>query len=123
MAGTLHRTPALRADERLSIVCRLRRRTGLGLRLLAIICAVSAGGGRLALAVGDDWLHIGLGDLCVTEGEIKKTTSNRLSVDVPKMRAYVTESTGQSAEIRFAYLGPTREQSRLGSGEMRVQFG
>jgi len=101
----------------------LRRCTGSGVLLLAIVCAMNAGWGRLAHALGDGWLNIGLSSLCVTEGEVKKTTSNRLSVDVPKMRAYVNEWTAQSIAIRFAYLGGTKRQSPLGSGETRLQFG
>jgi len=104
-------------------ICRLRRCVAPGALLLAIACAMSAGPGRLARALGHDWRHIGLDGLCVTEGKVKKTASNRLSVDVPKMRAYVTQWTAQSIAIRFAYLGGTDQKSRLGSGETRLQFG
>jgi hypothetical protein len=44
-------------------------------------------------------------------------------VSVPKMRAYVTEWTAQSAEVRFTYLGGTSKESALGSGTIRRQFG
>jgi len=69
------------------------------------------------------WLPIGRNSLCVTEGAIKETEGNRLSVDVPKMRAYVNRWTAQAIEARFTYLGPTAVQSPLASGQIRRQFG
>jgi hypothetical protein len=74
-----------------------------------------------ALAAG--WLSIGRESLCVTEGSIETGTGDRLLVNVPKMRAYVTAWTSQSAELRFTYLGPTGHEAALGSGKMRRQFG
>ena len=62
-------------------------------------------------------------DLCVTEGEIGTTPSGWLSVNVPKMRAYVNARTPPAVELRFKYQGSTGNQSRLGSGELRRQFG
>lgn len=61
--------------------------------------------------------------LCVTEGAIEKGSKDRLSVSSPKMRAYVNGWTSQAIEAHFTYLGPTAEESRLGSGETRRQFG
>jgi hypothetical protein len=46
-----------------------------------------------------------------------------LSVTVPKMRAYVNAMTGPSVEADFTYLGSTGNEARLGSGELRRQFG
>ena len=63
------------------------------------------------------------GDFCVTEGSLEKSLGDRLSVNVPKMRAYVSRATAASAEIRFHYIGVTKEQSKLGSGQVRTQFG
>jgi len=63
------------------------------------------------------------GLLCVTEGEITETPEKTLSVNVPKMRAYVNAWTAPDVEARFKYLGPTAQESRLGSGETRRQFG
>ena len=70
-----------------------------------------------------NWLTVSRSNLCVTEGVIEKTSANRLSVNVSKMRAYVNIWTAQSAEIRFTYLGGTKQQSALASGQMRRQFG
>jgi hypothetical protein len=39
------------------------------------------------------------------------------------MRAYVEEQTQQDVEAQFKYLGATDQESQLGSGEMRRQFG
>ena len=46
-----------------------------------------------------------------------------MSVNVPKMRAYVNQWTAQSAEVHFTYLGATSKESALGSGAVRRQFG
>ena len=61
--------------------------------------------------------------LCVTEGEIKELSGHRMSVNVPKMRAFVTDAVLQEAEVRFTYLGPTKETAPLSSGEVRRQLG
>jgi hypothetical protein len=61
--------------------------------------------------------------LCVTEGSLDEMPGERLSVSVPKMRGYVNRQTLQVIEARFAYIGPTENEARLGSGEMRRQFG
>jgi hypothetical protein len=48
-------------------------------------------------------------------------------VTVPKMRAYLnvpfSQATPQLVEARFTYLGSTGNEARLGSGELRRQFG
>jgi hypothetical protein len=61
--------------------------------------------------------------LCVTEGAIGSLPENDLTVNVPKMRAFVDEPTEQAIQTHFTYLGPTAKQSQLGSGATRVQFG
>jgi hypothetical protein len=63
------------------------------------------------------------GDFCLTEGSLTKGPGDRLAVNVPKMRAYVNRATASSVEIRFRYGGPTKEESKLGSGQVRTQFG
>jgi hypothetical protein len=62
-------------------------------------------------------------DLCVTEGTVEQLPDQRLSVNAPKMRAYVNVPTSQTVEADFTYLGSTGNESRLGSGETRRQFG
>jgi hypothetical protein len=67
--------------------------------------------------------HLRRADLCVTSGEIEKADGDRMTVDVPEMRAVATVATSPSAEIRFRYGGPTEQKSHLGSGQVRSQFG
>jgi hypothetical protein len=67
--------------------------------------------------------QISRGELCVTEGEIEAQGSGQLRVDDSKMRAYTAFRTSQVAELRFRYVGPTEEMSKLGSGTVRQQFG
>jgi hypothetical protein len=62
-------------------------------------------------------------NLCVTEGAIEELPGARLSVRVPKMRAYLNALTPQLIEAHFTYLGSTGNEARLGSGELRRQFG
>ena len=62
-------------------------------------------------------------ELCVTEGEIAKLPGQLFSVSAPKMRAYLNAQTPPSVEARFTYLGSTGNEARLGSGELRRQFG
>lgn len=59
----------------------------------------------------------------MTEGAIAQGTERPLSVDVPKMRAYVNQAAAGSARLRFTYLGPTATKSALASGTVRVQLG
>jgi len=61
--------------------------------------------------------------LCVTEGSLDEMSGDRLSVRVPKMRAYVNRQTLQLIQAHFTYGGPTGTEARLGSGELRRQFG
>jgi hypothetical protein len=63
------------------------------------------------------------GSLCVTEGEIQTAAGNRLSVDSTKMRAWVTRPTADTIEAHFTFLGGTADESPLGSGQIRRQFG
>jgi hypothetical protein len=67
------------------------------------------------------------GDLCVTEGAVEELPGQQFSVGVPKMRAYLnvpsSQATPQLVEARFTYLGSTGNEARLGSGELRRQFG
>ena len=61
--------------------------------------------------------------LCITEGTLEELKDSRLAVKVPKMRAVVAAATPPVAEARLTYLGPTSAEARLGSDEMRRQFG
>ncbi len=61
--------------------------------------------------------------LCVTEGRLDPVPNRGLSVNVPKMRAYVNQSLADAAEIRFTYLGATASEATLASGQSRRQLG
>jgi hypothetical protein len=104
------------AKEALSVTTLTIRFSTLGLLLLIIHSAARA------QIVGTK-LAVSRGSLCVTEGAVEKGPRDSMVVDVPKMRAYVNAWTSQEIEAHFTYLGPTAEQSRLGSGESRRQFG
>ncbi len=72
---------------------------------------------------GTKLVAVSRADLCVTEGAIDELPGVRLSVAVPRMRAYVNAFTPPEVEVRFTYLGSTGNEARLGSGELRRQFG
>lgn len=58
----------------------------------------------------------------MTLGALRQEGS-RLLVEAPKLRAVLRRVTAQTAELRFTYLGPTREVAPLASGEKRRQLG
>jgi len=62
-------------------------------------------------------------DFDVPDGKIEKAAGNRLMVSTKEMRATLKFPTQQNVTVKFTYLGPTAEVSRLGSGEVRSQFG
>src|SRR6266852_1719165 len=72
---------------------------------------------------GTKLMSVSRANLCVTEGVIEELPGARLSVSVPKMRAYLNALTPQFVEAHFTYLGSTGSEARLGSGELRRQFG
>lgn len=74
-------------------------------------------------SLGTTLVSISRASLCVTEGAIEELPGERLSVSVSKMRAYLNAFTLQLVEAHFTYLGPTGNEARLGSGELRRQFG
>jgi hypothetical protein len=78
---------------------------------------------RAGAKPSSSWFSVPHAKLCVTEGTIVQGSGNRLSVNVPKMRAFVTVRSAQEVEAHFTYLGKTPGEKPLGSGEMRRQFG
>jgi hypothetical protein len=77
----------------------------------------------LCAQVAGNRMAVGRESLCVTEGTVENAPKDRLAVNATKMRAYVNGSTSQAIQAHFTYLGPTVEQSKLGSGTTRIQFG
>jgi hypothetical protein len=61
--------------------------------------------------------------LCVTLGDVHPLSGNRVAILAPKVRAVMTSPTRAHAELRFTYVGPSAEEARLGSGELRRQIG
>jgi hypothetical protein len=66
---------------------------------------------------------VALGDLCVTNGEIRMGPNGRLEIDSPSSRAVLRFRSDPAAEIRFTYLGPSEQSKPLASGELRRQIG
>jgi hypothetical protein len=63
-------------------------------------------------------------DFDVSDGRIEQAAGDRLMVDSKEMRATLKKvSNAQQATVNFIYLGPTREVSHLGNGEVRHQLG
>lgn len=61
--------------------------------------------------------------MCVTKGAIEGASGLKMKVTVPEMRAVAAYPTRFVAEARFTYLGHTKKDKPLGSGEIRRQFG
>ena len=85
--------------------------------LTAGLLAIMAAAGHAQMSANK--MIIPRGSLCVTEGAVDAEPGDHLTVVAPKMRAYINGWTSQALEAHFTYLGPTREESRLGSGEIR----
>ncbi len=103
----------------------MRKRHDLFIRTLVILGAVSLS--AASVSSGTNLTIVSRANLCVTEGAIEELPGHRLSVGVPKMRAYLNvptpKSTPQIVEAHFTYQGATGNEARLGSGELRRQFG
>jgi hypothetical protein len=89
----------------------------------ALICLSALSLNAASDSSGIKLMSVSRANLCVTEGAIEELPGERLSVSVSKMRAYLNAFTPQLVEAHFTYLGPTGNEARLGSGELRRQFG
>jgi hypothetical protein len=98
----------------------VRQRRKLSWALL-VLYTVSLG--AASASPGPQLMYVSRSNLCVTEGAIEELPGRGLSVTVPKMRAYLNAFTPQLVEAQFTYLGSTGNEARLGSGELRRQFG
>ena len=87
-----------------------QRRVILALCLLAIVLPAAKA-------------QVRSGDFDVLAGRIERAEGKRLKVSTKEMRATLKLRTPQNVTVKFTYLGPTKEVSRLGSGEIRSQFG
>jgi hypothetical protein len=79
----------------------------------------------IAIPTASPQTRIAVKDLIVSDGEITKTRDQPFEVTTKELRATlkVAPTANQNVTLHFAYLGPTREISHLGSGEIRHQFG
>ena len=64
-----------------------------------------------------------LAQLDITEGSVQQGAPGRLQISQPKVRAVANVETGDAAELRFTYRGPTTVEVPLDGGEMRRQLG
>lgn len=76
-----------------------------------------------AIAVPVSNAQVRPADFDVSDGKILAAAKHRLLVSTKEMRATLKFTTEPSATLKFTYLGPTKEASRLGTGEIRSQFG
>lgn len=71
--------------------------------------------------------RVTLDDLRLTNGAVVVMPDGELAIDTPSSRGVVrnvpTSSVDQAAEIRFRYLGPSKADKPLASGELRRQIG
>jgi len=100
-----------------------RRNSALVSQVAALVLLLSGVIGTVSAASTTSLQPVPREMLCVTEGTLAELPDQRLSVSVPKMRAFVRHQTRQAVEVRFKYLGRTAKVARLGSGEVREQFG
>ena len=98
-------------------------RTGIRICFLAWLIVTDLSRGWPSPAFPVRMVTVPRAKLCITEGVLEERKGPRLAVSVPKMRAFVAAATTQVVETRLTYLGPTGAETRLGSGEMRRQFG
>jgi hypothetical protein len=63
-----------------------------------------------------------LASICMTRGSPKSSDAG-LRVEDATTRGVATASSGEAAALRFTYLGPTAEEARLASGQVRHQIG
>ncbi|WP_430451837.1 hypothetical protein [Rhodopirellula europaea] len=62
-------------------------------------------------------------DLKITLGSVSQTRSGYLTVVGPKERAQRKAGTHQDATLQFRYRGPSKQTSKLASGELVRQIG
>ena len=71
--------------------------------------------------------RVGLDGLRVTNGAVVALRDGELAIDSPSSRAVAANApvsgADQAAEIRFRYLGPSKDDKPLASGELRRQIG
>ena len=91
---------------------------------LVLVCVPVALGYARA---GAELLRISRDELRVTNGTVGALRDGKLTIDTPSSRAVIRHASvgaaDQAAEIRFRYLGPSKANKPLASGELRRQIG
>jgi hypothetical protein len=85
--------------------------------VIALLLAASASTAQPQSAPVD------LDQVCVTLGEIRTTTDGRLEIDSDASRAVSRQGDDDYAGLVFEYLGPSRTESKLASGNVKRQLG
>ena len=109
----------MRARSRLRTAGNERAPGVLAPHALALVLLAPAAHGQSPVSTATP---VAREELCVTEGEIAQGPDGSLTVRVPKMRAFVMRPVADAVAVRLTYQGPSREQSALGSGDVRGQF-
>ena len=108
------------------MICSFRKSwASLSWTIAALFICVSA---ALCYAqAGAALTRISLDDLHVTNGVVTALRNGALAIDTPSSRAVVrtapVSGADQAAEIRFRYVGPSKADKPLASGELRRQIG
>jgi hypothetical protein len=94
-------------------------------RALLLMCVTISGSmTALGAATSEASLRrVKLAELCVTNGAVAALPDGKLAIDTASSRGVVQHSDGETAELRFRYLGPSGDSKPLASGEMRRQIG
>ncbi len=66
---------------------------------------------------------VSLSQLNVTHGSVEQGAPGHLEIANPKVRAVASGGSGDGAELRFTYRGPTDVTAPLDSGQLRRQLG
>jgi hypothetical protein len=91
--------------------------------LLAVVSAGLSGDQYQKPSNAPQLVPINRKKLCITKGAIEQLQGSQLEVTVPEMRAVADYQTESVAEAKFTYLGRTKKDKPLASGEIRRQFG
>jgi hypothetical protein len=63
------------------------------------------------------------GDVCVTNGAVEREANGKFVINSASSRAVVTGSDDSVGVLRFEYLGPSADETKLASGNVRRQLG
>jgi hypothetical protein len=93
------------------------------LTTLAAALGVAWAGASLASPSVDALTRVAPPHLAVEAGDVERLSGDAFALRRPGVRAVVPNSSGSAARIVFTYLGPTRREEPLASGELRRQIG